>query len=144
MGKRQNKFFEIARRRRLVASLYVRGATQEEIGERLKISQATVSRDLSELRKGWAAKVAERGALILLEAAKLDDMERQACQRFADERETKKADVWFRERLRLMERRAKLLGLDQPERLNVSVGELDAEIERELARQRVQDGTHGE
>lgn len=67
---------EIASRRQRVAEMYLRGAYQNEIAETLGVGQATISRDLAELRKEWLDRsinhIQQKKAI---ELAKLDQLE---------------------------------------------------------------------
>jgi hypothetical protein len=66
----------LARRRARVAELFLAGRTQYEIAEEVKVTQTTVSRDLSAIREDWMARAssdfAERRAE---ELAKIDRLE---------------------------------------------------------------------
>jgi len=50
---------EIAQRRRKAEQYYLRGLTQEEIAEILKVDQSTISRDLAAVRELWLAAAVE-------------------------------------------------------------------------------------
>ena len=67
---------EVASRREQVAAMYLRGQSQAAIGELLDCDQATVSRDLTELRKEWLDRsinhVDQKKAI---ELAKIDRLE---------------------------------------------------------------------
>ncbi len=67
---------EISRDRRNIAALYLRGKTQVEIAAELRISQATVSRDLAAIREEWVKEsvqaIDQRKAI---ELAKIDALE---------------------------------------------------------------------
>ncbi len=67
---------EIANRRLQVAEMYLRGVYQSEIASRLGVDQATISRDLSQLRKEWLDRsinhIDQRKAI---ELAKIDRLE---------------------------------------------------------------------
>ncbi len=55
MPARTSKKFEILRRRRQIAELYVQRHTQATIADKLGISQATVSADIKRIRREWRA-----------------------------------------------------------------------------------------
>jgi len=66
----------IARDRRNIAKLYLKGELQADIAEQLGISQSTVSRDLSAIQKQWqeanSHDINERKSM---ELAKIDNLE---------------------------------------------------------------------
>ena len=67
---------EIERDRRNIAKLYLSGTTQMDIAEKLKISQATVSRDLKVIEKEWAAaRINDIDERKRMELAKIDNLE---------------------------------------------------------------------
>ena len=67
---------EIERDRRNIAKLYLSGTTQMDIAEQLKISQATVSRDLKAIEKEWAvARINDIDERKRMELAKIDNLE---------------------------------------------------------------------
>lgn len=138
---------QIAAQRRQIASMYLRGRLQAEIAEELKISPATVSRDLKALQEEW-----RRSALIDIdtakarELAKIDELECTywvAWERSQEdaESETKKVvdsgdgkryeaqtqrkgqagDPRFLQGIQwCIERRCKILGADAPMQVDVS------------------------
>lgn len=67
---------EIINRRDKVAELYLHGASQYDIAQELGVNQATISRDLQELRKEWLERsinhIDQKKAI---ELAKLDRLE---------------------------------------------------------------------
>jgi len=69
---------QIARDRRRISDLYLRGALQEDIASELGLSQPTVSRDIKALQKAW-----QKSSLVDIdkkkaeELAKIDDLERE-------------------------------------------------------------------
>ncbi|MCZ2078409.1 MAG: helix-turn-helix domain-containing protein [Bryobacterales bacterium] len=67
---------QVARDRRKIADLYLRGKVQQEIAKELDLSQATVSRDLKAIQEDWvreAAQALDRRKAI--ELAKVDALE---------------------------------------------------------------------
>lgn len=126
--KRPNRLDETAieDRRRKVAQLYLRRQTQEAIAQSLGVTQATISMDLAELRKQWAAQSVDAlDEVKVREAAELDEMESEAAVEFSK----RKNWEWFDRRLKVKERRARLLGLDAPTKTdaNVNIGKLSDE-----------------
>ena len=64
-------------RREQVASLYLRGMSQQTIAVDLDIGQATVSRDLSALQKAWqASALVDVDEAKARELARIDELER--------------------------------------------------------------------
>lgn len=122
---------QLSQRRTQVAALRLMHYTQEEIAERLGVSQGTVSLDLKAVRNEWAERRDEHYTeWVAEELAKLDALEKtwlpRALSRDADEKALTKV-------LQIMERRARMLGLDQPEKFLhqvVTVDMIDAEIQR--------------
>lgn len=137
------KQMEIHERRQKVAQLYLRRQTQEEIGRVLGVSQDTISLDLKALREKWAAENVENlDQVKVREAAELDEMESEAAVEFS----RRKNWEWFDRRLKVKERRAKLLGLDAPTKTdaNVNIGKLsDAELVAETKAALIGNGPEG-
>lgn len=111
MGQtRGQKTLEMEERRRKVAALYLAHVTQTEIATRLGLSQPTVSRDVEAIRREYRQA---REELIDREAAGLDAIERDCVLQY----QATKAVEWIRARLETKQRRAKLLGLDAPQKV---------------------------
>jgi len=111
------KRVEMEERRRKVASLYLRKIKQETIAEKLEISQATVSRDLTWLRKQWRkAAITDVDARRGQELAELEEMELDCTMQFTATKDPRFLGL----RLRIKERIAKLLGLDVPEHKQIT------------------------
>jgi transcriptional regulator with XRE-family HTH domain len=125
----QAKLDGIAARRQQVATLRLAHLTQAEIAKRLGVSVGTVNSDLQAVRDEWAER--RRTATdewLSEELAKLDRLER-ALLPLALQGQASAADRV----LSVMDRRAKLLGLNKPDRHEHTVITLDA-IEAEIAR----------
>jgi len=125
----QTKRDEIAARRQQVALLRLTHLTQAEIAEHLGVSVGTVNADIQAVREEWAER--RRTAYdewVGEELAKLDRLERSLLP-LALKGQTSAADRV----LSIMDRRARLLGLDKPERHEHTVITLDA-IEAEIMR----------
>ncbi len=89
-GTKRRKASMLARDRRQVGSLYLRGWLQADIAEAVGISQSTVSRDLSALHKGWMREgLNDYGEAKARELAKVDELERTYWQAWIDSREAK-------------------------------------------------------
>lgn len=105
----------ISHRRSIIANFMMSKLTQEDIVRALKeqhnieIDQTTISRDMTELRKQWQ-KEQDISIVKGQEVVELDYMEREAAIRYA----STKDPGWIDRRLKIKERRAKLLGLDAP------------------------------
>ena len=126
---KQSKRDEIARRRVQVSALRLSHLTQPEIAERLGVSIGTVNSDLQAIRKEWAERRSiGYEAWLEEELAKLDRLERSLMPLALQG----KAHVADRI-LSIMDRRSRMLGLDQPSRHEHTVitrDAIDAEIER--------------
>lgn len=105
------KKIEVEDRRRKVAALLLRRVPQWRIADQLQTRRYTISRDVKVLLQQWRIEAgAATVEVVARELAELDDMERQVCERF----EATHAVEWVNARLRIMERRAKMMGLDEP------------------------------
>lgn len=122
-------------RRVQVAELMKRRIPQAEMARRLEVNENTIRRDVRAILNQWAEKVSQKAEhLRAREAMTLDhlelvaqlNMEKALTKRQALEAGDSKGDhsrawerydrsvrSWFEERLRIQERRAKLLNLDQ-------------------------------
>jgi hypothetical protein len=154
-GKRR-KAAAIARDRKRISGLYLQGWLQVDIAEEVKLSQATVSRDLKALHKEWLADASRNfSEARAKELAKIDFLELtywEAWRRSCDDAETvtqkqsihqagdggpsqlvpkeatrtvkgQTGDKRFLDGVQwCIERRCKLLGLDEPDRLDVTTG----------------------
>ena len=131
MGKPQPdaKREEIAARRTQVASLRLAHLTETEIAAKLGVAQSTVSRDLTAIRAEWYdRRMTAYDDWVAEELAKLDRLERSLLP-LAVSGQTSAVDRV----LGVMDRRARLLGLDKPqlhEHVVVTEDALDAEIRR--------------
>lgn len=111
--------FEIEERRLKVIGLYRRKATQTEIAKELGISLGTVNKDIQASRALFReARIDDVRQMIEDEAAELDEIERDCAARFAEDRNP----AWLKLRLDAKARRAKMMGLDAPERRDVTSG----------------------
>lgn len=121
----------IAQRREKVADLIRAHVSYREIARVLGVGLGTVGDDVKAIKAMYAARSAEAyEARVAEEDAKLDFLERIHFPAVA------KGEKWASEfYLRIMDRRSKLHGLDQPARVSAKVTvehttTLDAEIER--------------
>ena len=120
---------ELATRRRKVAELRLQHWTESEIAEALGVSQPTISRDLAHIRDEWREeRVRSYDDWVAEELAKLAVLERTLLPEAILEGGQAVDRV-----LSVMDRRARLLGLDKPqlhEHTIVTEDALDAEIRR--------------
>jgi len=122
-GRRARKRIELANRRRKVAQLYLARMTQEEIAETLQVDQSTVSRDLSYMTRQWRRKaLGDIHGLRVQEWAELEEMDRDCALRYLKDRESR----WVEVRLKVKQRKARMLALDLPRRLHLD-GDLGAQ-----------------
>lgn len=123
---------EIAARRRAVAQMSLAYVPQNQIAAELGVSPATVSADLKELREAWLEEAKESlGHRVSQELASLDQLEAHLWQQFTAR--ATPPDTKTRTGLAILkvkERRARMLGLDEPDRLEISMSDeqLEAEI----------------
>jgi len=120
---------QIAQRRHLVATMRLAHLTQQEIADRLGVSVGTINADLKAVREEWAERRRETyDDLVAEELAKLDRLER-ALLPLALQGQGPASDRV----LSIMDRRARLLGLDRPTRHEVTMltqDLIEAEIQR--------------
>lgn len=77
MPSKNSKKFEILRRRRQIAELYVQRHTQAAIADKLGISQATVSADIKRIRREWrVSTLRDFDSACELELQQFDSVER--------------------------------------------------------------------
>jgi hypothetical protein len=80
---KNSKRFEVLRRRRQIAELYVQRHTQAMIADKLGISQATVSADIKRIRREWrVSTLRDFDTACELELRQLDRVEREAWELF--------------------------------------------------------------
>ena len=78
-GRNTQERLRILERRRRVASLYLRGLRQWEIGRQLGVTQQCIARDVAALENEWlAAAVVDLDAAKAKELARIDRLERVA------------------------------------------------------------------
>jgi transposase len=111
----------IEQRRERVARYVLAGVTYREAAAELDVSLATVHSDVQALKDGWRERYAEDyHEHAALELAKLEQVERRLWQQIADSgggRQLAAIESW----IKLSRRRAQLLGLDRPERIEATV-----------------------
>lgn len=125
MTQKTKKNFSISERRREVARLYAMRWDQEEIAEELEVSQATVSRDISFLMEQAKKSMGEEiKNLVIRDLMSLEAMEKEAAKNYewlkpielheSNIYMLRSMEKWALIRLKILERKSKLLGLDQP------------------------------
>jgi hypothetical protein len=78
-GRNAQERFRILERRRRVASQYLRGISQWEIGRQLGVTQQCIAKDIRALEKEWlASAVVDIDAAKAKELARIDRLERVA------------------------------------------------------------------
>jgi hypothetical protein len=70
-GRNAQERFRILERRMRVASMYLRGLSQWEIGRRLSVTQQCIAKDVQALEKEWLAS-----AMVAIDAAKAKELAR--------------------------------------------------------------------
>lgn len=123
MARTALKNAEINERRRKVAAFTLNKYEQQDIADLLGVHQSTISRDIAFLNKQWlAATENDIKKMKAREVAELERMERDAAAMYVTAKNSdrpKDAVAWMEERLKIKDRRAKLLGLDTPIKLDV-------------------------
>jgi len=163
MPGKQRSNSQLARDRRKIADLYLKGWLQADIAEELGISDSTVSRDLAAMRKAWLkSALMDFNEAKARELAEIDHLERVAWAEWLESKEAKESTVQktstsnrnkrveaqIRKETRLgdprylgiiqwcIDRRCKILGVDAPTQTQVS-GALEIDVtdaRRALAR----------
>lgn len=123
----QHRHSEIEReaRRRRVTSILLSGVTnQTAIAEELGVGQATISRDIRFIEAEWRQEAVSNVA-----EAKGQDLQRLDRLIAGTWDQARKGHLGSIDRVvRLLERRAKMLGYDAPEQLNLG-GDLTTKVE---------------
>ena len=119
-------------RRHAVATLLREGKTQGQIATELGVSRITIVKDVAALRAEWQTlRERNRDAWMEMELAKLDAAEAVAWEHV---RSSPKSKLFGLDRvLAIIDRRAKLLGLDAPLKVDIArtVREKAIEVARE-------------
>jgi predicted XRE-type DNA-binding protein len=115
---------QVHQRRTTVAKLWTRHLTQAEIAAAVGVTQSTVSRDIKTLVAAWRQEaLADVSAMRARELADLDAMEREAAVAASVKLSPQELARLLEVRLRIKERRARFLGLDAPQRQEVTGGQ---------------------
>jgi Trp operon repressor len=119
----------LAERRQKVSALRLMHYTQREIAAELGVSVATVNRDLAVVRAEWAERRSQSyESWVGEELAKIDLLERAILPAAISGDDKAQARL-----VQFMDRRARMMGLDKPERFEHTVITMDA-VEAEIAR----------
>lgn len=109
-------------RRKKVAELYAKRWNEQEIAEHFGCNKSTICRDLDALRMLWLECQIDNIHLAKLrELADLEEMEKICISRLEKlEKNPHQGTRWMEERRKIKERRAKLLGLDAEQKMNIT------------------------
>jgi len=119
----------LAERRQKVSALRLMHYTQREIAAELGVSDATINRDLAVVRAEWAERRSQSyESWVGEELAKIDLLERAILPAAISGDDKAQARL-----VQFMDRRARMMGLDKPERFEHTVITMDA-VEAEIAR----------
>ena len=128
--------FEMQKRRKEVASLYLKGYTQQQIADKLEVSRQTINGDVKAVLAQWREETSHAmSERVAKQAMQLEDMRLRAWTAYtkavAENRDAQSEKRPRSEKelnaiallLRIQEREAKLYGLDAPNRTEVSTPE---------------------
>ena len=128
--------FEMQKRRKEVASLYLKGYTQQQIADKLEVSRQTINGDVQAVLAQWREETSHAmSERVAKQAMQLEDMRLRAWTAYtkavAENRDGQSEKRSRGEKelnalallLRIQEREAKLYGLDAPNRTEVSTPE---------------------
>ena len=116
--------FNAEERKAKVARLYLGRNTIASMARMLEVTTQTIQRDLKDCREQWQGDQLENTAeQITRELEELQKMESDCDAQFL----ATKDPVWIEKRMRIKERRAKLMGLDKPSQIQ-QVGEVNLNI----------------
>lgn len=133
---RSLKEIQLSLRRAKVAELALKGWTQESMSEFFNLSVGTVANDLSFIRQEWARERLENVDLyVRQEIMKLDTDEHDLRRRIMTLPDSGIDMILkvYGHLLRIMQRRAKMLGLDQPTKLSVTVDQIEVVVQQIIA-----------
>ena len=125
--------FEMQKRRKEVASLYLKGYTQQQIADKLEVSRQTINGDVKAVLEQWREETSHAmSERVAKQAMQLEDMRLRAWtayQKAVEENRDAQSEKRPRSEkelnaiallLRIQEREAKLYGLDAPNRTEVT------------------------
>lgn len=126
---------EIRERRQKVTELARQGYRQWEIAEMIGVKICTVSQDLRIMEAIWVRSgMLDVHLIKLRQLNKLDEMEQIAIQRLeALKKDPRAGSRWLEERRKIIERRCKILGIDAPKQLDISVEIGETKEQRDAA-----------
>lgn len=124
MSSGSKKQTDINHRRKLVAAYRLNHVNEEDIATQLGVSQSTISRDLDSINKRWIADSQQNIREIKArELAELDFMEFEAAKKIQALFKNNDLGMALRyaaHRLDIKDRRAKMLGLYEPTKLEMN------------------------
>jgi hypothetical protein len=115
-GNRADEKFAIEQRRTQVAALYLSKRSEREIARLLHVSRSTIRKDIAATKKAWRERATmDFQAIVDEEIAKMEGMERALIPvAFLGSHEA------VGDLLKVMDRKAKLLGLDRPVKIDAT------------------------
>jgi DeoR/GlpR family transcriptional regulator of sugar metabolism len=109
--------FNAAERQAKVAKLYLGRNTVSSMARMFDVTTTTIQRDLKQLRTDWQVeRLEDTTEQITREIEELHQMESDCYAQWL----ATKDPVWMDKRIRIKERRAKLMGLDKPIQVQTS------------------------
>lgn len=126
--------------RRNIAALYLRGDTQMEIAAKLRVSQATVSRDLVVIQEQWKIeRVQDINEAKQRELSRVDNLEREYWQAWEASKAKQVSDPrYLAGVMSCIDKRCAILGIEAPKRTDLTTNgkELgaDADVRTEILR----------
>lgn len=122
-GKSVQTLVGIDERRGRVATMLVAHTKYREMARRENVSVSVIANDVKMIRRQWQQDFADSyDTLVHAETAKLDMIEGRLLHRALTGGKDGGMDLWALDRLFvLMERRARMLGLDAPQRVEVQM-----------------------
>jgi DNA-binding CsgD family transcriptional regulator len=126
---------EIRERRQKITELARQGYRQWEIAEMIDVRQGTVTNDLKIMEAIWIKSgMLDVHLIKLRQLNKLDEMEQIAIQRLeALAKDPRSGSRWLEERRKIIERRCRILGLDAPKQVDVSIEIGETKEQRDAA-----------
>lgn len=133
---RSLKQLQLSLRRAKVAELLLKGWKQEEVANFLKVAIGTITSDIAWVRQEWARERVENADLyVRQEVDKLENDEYDIRRRIRalPDNSMELALKAYTHILRIMQRRAKMLGLDTPTTLKISVEQVETVVQQIIA-----------
>lgn len=130
------KELQLSLRRTKVAELMLRGWTRIQLAEFFQVSTACIGHDIVYVRTEWVReRVANTDLFIQAELLKLDQDEHDIRRRILrlEDNQMEMVLKAYTHILRVMQRRAKMLGLDSPKKLQISVEQVKVVVQQIIA-----------